>query len=154
MTILLTGGTGKTSLLLTKHLTRTSTPFILASRSAGKPGSTPSTAADMPAVHFDWLDPSTHDNPFRYQAEHMPGEEGKISAVYLIAPVMPEPAPVMNAFVDMAVQKYGVRRFVFMTGSTTQKGDRFVGGVWTHLMELGVEWCVLRATWFMGGYCS
>jgi festuclavine dehydrogenase len=103
----------------------------------------------MPAVHFDWLDPSTHENPFRYQEEHMAGG-GKISAIYLIAPGIADPAPVVNKFLDLAVEKYGVKRFVFMTGSSAEKGGGSVGEVWAHLAELGVEWCVLRATWFMG----
>jgi hypothetical protein len=59
----------------------------------------------------------------------------------------------MNAFVDLAVQRYGVRRFVLLAGSSTEVGGWHVGNVWAHLAELKVEYCVLRPTWFMGAWC-
>ena len=56
----------------------------------------------------------------------------------------------MIAFVDLAI-KHGVKRFVMLTGSETERsGKVHSGAVWQHLEDTGVEYCVLRATWFMG----
>jgi uncharacterized protein YbjT (DUF2867 family) len=56
----------------------------------------------------------------------------------------------MIAFVDLAI-KHGVKRFVMLTGSEASRGGGVgSGGTWQHLEDTGVEYCVLRATWFMG----
>ena len=56
----------------------------------------------------------------------------------------------MIEFVDIAI-KQGVKRFVMLTGSEAEKGGSVDSGrAWQHLEETGVEYCVLRATWFMG----
>ncbi len=141
MAILVTGGTGKTSTRLAGLLQDAKIPFLLASRKAETEAS-----SGMPATQFDWLDSSTYENPFQYK---FPGGE-IISAIYLIAPPVPDPVPSMTAFVDYAAKKHGVRRFVFLTGTTTEKGGVYVGKFWQHLVDIGVEYCVLRATWFMG----
>ena len=144
MAILLTGGTGKTSVRLARFLQDAKIPFILASRKAeaGAP-------SGMQAVKFDWLDSSTYDNPFQHKFH---GGEG-ISAVYLIAPEVSDPVPIMNSFIDHAVKKHGVKRFVLLTGSSVDKGGYYHGKVWSHLVDIGVEYCVLRATWFNGALC-
>ncbi|KAL9089281.1 MAG: hypothetical protein Q9165_005849 [Trypethelium subeluteriae] len=77
----------------------------------------------MPAVGFDWNDSSTFENPFQYQFPH--GET--IRAVYLVAAGNADPAPKMNAFIDLARQKYGVKRFVLIAGSSTEPGERHIG---------------------------
>lgn len=41
-----------------------------------------------------------------------------ISAIYLIAPEMQDSTPSMIAFADLAVQKHGVKRFFFLSGSS------------------------------------
>lgn len=143
MAILLTGGTGKTSIRLARFLQDAKIPFLLASRKgeAGAP-------SGMQATKFDWLDSSTFENPFQHKFSG-----GKsISAVYLIAPEVPEPSPSMTAFVDLAVNKHGVKRFVLLTGNSAEKGGVYVGKLWQHLVDIGVEYCVLRATWFMGTF--
>lgn len=136
MAILLTGGTGKTSIRLAHFLQDAKIPFILASRKAqaGAP-------SGMQAVKFDWLDSSTFENPF---------QGATISAVYLIAPEVADPATSMNAFVDHASQKHGVKRFVLLGGSVVTKGGIHVGKVWEHLVESGLEYAILRPSWFMG----
>ena len=136
MAILLTGGTGKTSIRAAGFLQDAKIPFLLASRKgqAGAP-------SGMQAVKFDWLDSSTYENPFQ-------GEN--ISAVYLIAPEVQDPATPMNAFVDHAAQKHGVKRFVLMAGSSVVKGGHHVGKVWERLAEAGLEYAVLSPSWFMG----
>jgi festuclavine dehydrogenase len=143
MAILLTGGTGKTSVCTARLLQDANIPFLLASRRGE--GAAPS---GMPATKFDWLDSSTFEAPFQYK---FPAGES-ISAVYLVSPEVADPAPQMNAFVDHAIKEHGVRRFVLIGGSTSEPGGPHVGKVWTHLMDLGVEYCVLRPTWFMGRF--
>lgn len=94
----------------------------------------------------DWLDDSTYGNPFKHSS--IDGE--KVSAVYIVQPENEDPVTPTNAFIDYAVQKHGVKRFVLFTGSTAEKGGPVPGKVWEHLDQLGVEYCVLRASWLMG----
>ncbi|KAI9647177.1 hypothetical protein NHQ30_003560 [Ciborinia camelliae] len=142
MAILVTGGTGKTSLQLAHHLQSASIPFLLASRKA------PSTApAGMQAIKFDYTDPSTYQTAFSHKFPHYE----VITAVYLVAPEIIDPVPAMNAFIDVAV-KNGVNRFVLLGGSDFEKGGDYIGGVWQHLDNLGVEYSVLKATWFMDNF--
>ena len=145
MAILLTAGLGKTSQRITRFCQESSITFLLASR-RGQSGA----PAGMPAVTLDWTDPSTFENPFQYEFSN--GQT--IQAVYLVAAGTADPAPNMNAFVDLARLKYGVQRFVLVGGSTTEPGERHVGKVWSHLLETGVEYSILRPTWFMGTYAS
>lgn len=141
MAILLTGGTGKTSVRIARFLQEAKTPFLLASR-RGKAAAPP----EMPATKFDWLDSSSFENPFQHK---FPGGES-ISAVYLVAPEVADPTSPMNGFVDYAIREHGVKRFVLIGGSSSEPGGHHVGKVWQHLLDLGVEYCVLRPSWFMG----
>lgn len=126
MTALLTGGTGKTATCVADFLEEAKIPCISASRSG--------------ETKFDYTDSSTYENPFKH---------GSISAVYLVAPGVPDPVPPMSDFIDLTVKK-GVKRFVLIGGGTIEKGGHYIGGVWQHLDDIGVEYCVLRPTWFMG----
>ena len=141
MAILLTGGTGKTALRVARLLQDANISFLLASRRGA-------TAAPegMPAVKFDWLDSSTFDQPFNYDFK----DQETVSSVYLISPEIAEPAPPMNEFIDLAVRKHQVKRFVLLAGNSIEKDGYHVGKVWQHLVDLGVEYCIIRATWFMG----
>ena len=141
MAILLTGGTGKTSTRIARFLQDAKIPFVLASRNAqaGAP-------AGMQAVKFDWLDPLTFEYPFHHG---FPDGE-TISAVYLVAPTVPDPVPWMIAFVDLAFKKHGVKRFVLLASTSSKPGGPHVGMVWQHLIDIGAEYYVLRPTWFMG----
>lgn len=146
MAILLTGGTGKTSIRIARMLQGNQIPFVLASRRG------PSTAPQgMPATTFNYLDPSTFANPFSQKHDELP-DGAKISAIYLVSPEIQEPSPPMIDFVDFAFNQHGVRRFVLLTGSSAEKGGCHVGKLWQHLEDLGAEYTVLRATWFMGMY--
>ncbi|KAI9743498.1 MAG: hypothetical protein M1818_002811 [Claussenomyces sp. TS43310] len=140
MAILLTGGTGKTSIRLARFLQEAKIPFLLASRKA-------ETAAPsgMRATKFDWLNASTFEKPFQHA---FPNGE-RIAALYLVAPEVSDPAPSMTAFIDHAATAHGVKRFVLLAGSSAELGGAGVGKVWQHLVDLGVEYCVLRPTWFM-----
>ncbi|KAL9031141.1 MAG: hypothetical protein Q9196_000817 [Gyalolechia fulgens] len=143
MAVLLTGGTGKTSTRLGKLLQNAGIPFLLASRrgeAAAPPG--------MPAIKFDWLDESAYDKPFEYS---FPNGE-KINAIYLVAPDVADPVPPMNAFIDHAFEKHGVKRHVLLTDSATDKGGFHTGKVWEHLVDRKLEYCVLRCTWFMENF--
>lgn len=141
MAVLLTGGTGKTSVRTARLLQDANIPFLLASRKAEA-----AAPSGMPATRFDWLDSSTFQSPFQHR---FPDGE-RISAVYLVAPEVADPAPPMNAFIDYAVSEHGVGRFVLCAGSSAELGGPYHGKVWQHLVDVGVGYCVLRPTWFMG----
>ncbi|OZJ04494.1 hypothetical protein BZG36_02663 [Bifiguratus adelaidae] len=130
MAVLLTGGTGKTSVRIARFLQDAKIPFLLASRRGEA-----AAPSGMPATKFDWLDDSTFEKPLQHK---FPGGEG-IYAVYLVAPEVADPAAPMNAFVDYAIKEHGVNRFVLI-------------GVWQHFVDIGVEYCVLRPTWFMENF--
>lgn len=141
MAVLLTGGTGKNSTRISHSLLEAKIPFVITSRKgqAGAP-------EGVQAVKFDWLDASTYENPFQHE---FPGGV-KINAVFLVQPEVFDPETSMNAFIDYAVEKHSVKRFVLLTGSMMEQGGPQMGKVWQHLIDAGVEWCVLRCTWFMG----
>ena len=142
MAIILTGGVGKTALPIARSLQDAKIKFVLASRrgeTAAPPG--------MEAAKFDWLDSSTFENPFQHKSIH--GES--ISAVYLVAPdSLLDPTEPVTAFIDFAVNKYGVKKFVLLASSIIDIGGEHVGKVWQHLVDIGADHCVLRPTWFMG----
>lgn len=143
MAILLTGGTGKTAREIASLLQNAKIPFVSASRKGGSTASSPESW-----VKFNFLDPDTFENPFKHE---FPNGQS-ISAVYLVTPEAADPVPPLKSFIDFAVQK-GVQRFVLLTGSTAEPNSPSVGQVWNHLIELRVEYCVLRASWFMGTPC-
>jgi festuclavine dehydrogenase len=135
MTILLTGGTGKTSLRLASLLSNASIPVLLTSRRGPSASSTHST------VQFNWTDDTTWNNPFTTSPD--------ISAIYLLSGDLSDPAPILNAFIDLAIEK-GVKRFVVCSGSSCEYGGPFHGKIWQKLVESKVEFAVLRPSWFMG----
>ncbi|KAL0576715.1 hypothetical protein V5O48_005282 [Marasmius crinis-equi] len=132
MTILLTGGTGKTSTPLANLLRDSKIPFLLTSRR---------DVAEPHFVRFDWTDPSTFGNPF--------SKADNITAIYLVGPEIADPFIPMNEFVEFAVKEHGVKRFVLMAGSDGPGEGNQVGKVWQKLLDLGVEYCVLHGNWFM-----
>ncbi|KAI9666742.1 MAG: hypothetical protein M1831_001517 [Alyxoria varia] len=177
MAILLTAGTGKTSRRLSHILSSNNVPFLLASREGASSSKLP--WPDAPATTFDWTDESTWENPFR-DAEKLATKsssavntvdktalESSISntdtalkrnsptnAVYLVAASVQEPVQPMKRFIDFCVDKYGIKRFVLLAGQGIEKGGVHVGPVWAYLEETGLEFAVLRATWFMDNFCD
>lgn len=135
MTILLTGGTGKTSLRLASLLSNASVPVLLTSRRG------PSASSTHPTVQFNWTDDTTWNNPFTTSPD--------ISAIYLLSGDLSDPAPILNAFIDFAIEM-GVKRFVVCSGSSCEYGGPFHGKIWQKLDESKVEFAVLRPSWFMG----
>ncbi|KAH8661395.1 hypothetical protein BGZ60DRAFT_455250 [Tricladium varicosporioides] len=142
MAILLTGGTGKTSLGIAYLLKDAKIPFVIASRK-GQEGVPPG----MQGARFEWTDSSTLESALNYK---FPGKE-KISAVYLVPPKIADLETSMNALVDLAVKK-GVKRFVLCTGSSTTQDGRGVGKVWQHFVNLKVDYTILLCTWFMENF--
>jgi len=134
MTTLITGGTGKTGGRLAQLLQENDHPVIIASRSGTAP-------SPLKAVKFDWLDSSTFKNPFNAAND--------IDKVYLIAPPIFDSLPVVKPFIDYAISR-GVKRFVHGSSSAMDKGDITDGKIHEYLVDLGVDYTILRPTWFIG----
>lgn len=140
MTILITGGTGKTGLKLARLLHEAKHSILLASRSGKVP-------APFHGVAFDWFNPSTYENPFNAVTP-----DNAIDSVYLVGPsVQIDYLGNMRAFIDLAKAK-GVKRFVMMSASSYVSGSPAMGKVHEYLEGLGVDYCILRPTWFQGVY--
>jgi len=141
MSILLTGGGGYTTRFVGQYLQKVNVPFIVTSRKgqAGAP-------AGMRAVKFDFSDPLTYEAPFQHQ---FPNSE-KISAIYVVPPQAADPISLIHAFIEHAAQKHAVKRFIVVTGSSTERDGPYIGEVWRHLEEMKVEFSIIRASWFMG----
>lgn len=139
MSILLTGGTGKTSLRIARILSSADVPYIVASRSGKSP------IRDGLPCTFDWNDESTWKNPWNLSPD--------VKAVWLVAPPSFEPVKVMKPFIEMA-RKRGCERFVLLSTTVAEEGGPLMGAVHAYLKGLGeaegVEWCAMRPTWFMG----
>ena len=146
MTILLTGSSGKTSSRLAALLTP-SHQILIASRSGA-------SVNDIPAVKFDWNDPSTYTNPY----SHPQAQKSPIKAIYLVTRTgSTDPIVEMKPFIDIARER-GVKRFVLLSTIREDENTPGKGKVHKYLKELevekGVEWTVLRPTWFMGEFSS
>ncbi|EYE93989.1 NAD(P)-binding protein [Aspergillus ruber CBS 135680] len=140
MTILLIGGTGKTAVRLARFLQNNNHQFLLASRRGQS-----AAPAGMPAVRFDWMDKASWKEAFKYRSAA--GED--VRAIYLMEPLVAEPWKPMNEFIDYARQEQGVGRFVLVAGTSSQPGKPGMGMVWQHFMDTGVDYAVLRPSWFM-----
>jgi uncharacterized protein YbjT (DUF2867 family) len=120
-TILVTGATGKTGSRIVERLAGTQHEVRIGSRSA-----TP---------RFDWADRSTWARALR----------GVDAAYISFFPdlAVPGTGAVIQSFVDLAVES-GVRRLVLLSGrgeDEAQRCEEIVRGA-------GVEWTILRASWF------
>jgi len=133
MTILVTGGTGKTGSILSRLLKEANQSVLIASRGGIAPH-------PYKAVKFDWFDDKTFENPFK--------ADSNIDRVYLVLPVVFDRLDVVKPFVDVAISK-GVKRFVLLgaTGPnrTMEKLDKY-------LSDIKVEYTVLRPTWFQQNF--
>lgn len=145
MTILLTGGTGKTATALVPYLESSKTPYLLTSRSASSSNNT---------VQFDFTIPSTYSNPFTLASKN----NSPVKAIYLVLPMQaPDCVKVTSNFIDFARNEHDVRRFVLLGASNVVKGG--VGphaAVWDYLSGLQeegkVEATILKCTWFLGKF--
>ncbi|KAG5987948.1 hypothetical protein E4U43_004893 [Claviceps pusilla] len=138
MTILLTGGSGKTAEHIANLLREAKLPFIIGSRS-----SNPHTVQRHRT--FDWLDEATFNNVQSVDEEMEP-----VSVVWLVSPPILDLAPPVILFIDFASSR-GVKRFVLLSASTVEKGGPAMGLIHAHLDTIeGVSYTVLRPSWFMG----
>ncbi|KAK0461640.1 uncharacterized protein EV420DRAFT_120245 [Desarmillaria tabescens] len=137
MTTLITGGKGKTALRLARLMKDANKPFLVASRSGGDP------ADESPSCRFDWLDPTAYANPWS-KAED-------ITSIYFVPPQVMDMLPPMKAFIDYCREK-GVKRFVLLSASVVEPGGPAAGKVHEYLATIGVDYCVLRPTWFMENF--
>ena len=142
MTILLLGGRGKTASRIASLIHAANLPFLVASRST-------SPTSPYHQAYFDWTKEDSYESPFiKASTEGM----APISTVYLVPPPMIDLAPPIIHFVDFARQR-GVKRFVLLSDSTVGKGGPTTGQVHEYLDSLkGIEYAVLRPTWFMGTF--
>ncbi|KAF8970143.1 ergot alkaloid A [Flammula alnicola] len=136
MTTLITGGTGRTGLALAKLLHAANYPVLITSR-AGK-GPEP-----FKAVKFDWLDKTTFENPFN--------ADPSIDRVYLVIPSVFDVLSAVQPFIDLAVSK-GVKRVVLVSASQVEPDDIPIGKVHKHLLDIGIDYTVLRPTWFQQNF--
>ena len=128
MTILLTGGTGKTTSRLAVLLKQQGEPVLLASRSG-------SSLHDLQACRFDWLDDTTYENPFKVTSG--------ISALYIVPPEIDDMLSPVRAFIDYARGK-GVSRFVLLSSSAIESGGPAHGKIHEYIESLNVEYGILR----------
>ncbi|KDR72515.1 hypothetical protein GALMADRAFT_281286 [Galerina marginata CBS 339.88] len=142
MTTLIIGGTGKTGLPLARRLEAAGHPVLLTSRAGKAPA-----PFDNRAVAFDWHDPTTFANPFNFKCDT------PVDRVYIIGPAMysDEELGIVRPFIDLARER-GVRRFVLLTASGIEAGGESLGKVHGYLVDSGVEYAVLRPTWFMDNF--
>ncbi|OJD15146.1 hypothetical protein AJ78_04571 [Emergomyces pasteurianus Ep9510] len=158
MTILVLGGRGKTAHRLAAILSTTAPeiPFLVASR-------TISPTSTYKQAQFDWLDESTWAQPFTMASaspslrNSAAGGASPITAVYIVAPPVLDMVPPMKNFIDFA-RGQGAKRFVLLSASSFERGGPAMGQVHDYLAQLGenrekggggIEWAVLRPTWFM-----
>ena len=134
MTVLVTGGTGKTGLVLSRLLKEANISVLICSRSGTAP--TP-----YKAVKFDWFDEKTFENPFK--------TDPNIDRVYLIVPSVMGQLSTVKPLIDLAISK-GVKRFVLLTASQAEIGSPvLMGKVHEYLLNIKVDYTVLRPTWFI-----
>ena len=135
-TILLLGGTGKISSRIAPLLSKANYTTIQASRS-GNAASCPNCSG----VKFDWFDETTYRILF---------SDSKISAIFIVAPPLLEGLPLVQKFVEIA-RESGVTRFVLLSASIIDVGDGpAMSRVSGYIEGLGLEYAILRPTWFMG----
>ncbi|MFD1146364.1 NAD(P)H-binding protein [Saccharothrix hoggarensis] len=118
MTILVIGATGKTGRRVTTALEDRGVAHRPVSRRS--------------AIRFDWADESTWDAAL----------DG-VTAVYLVPPAMTLSDEEVAAFVPRAVAA-GVRRIVVLSARGIMPDD----GRERAVRESGVDWTILRPTWF------
>jgi uncharacterized protein YbjT (DUF2867 family) len=133
-TILLIGGTGKVGSSIARRLKEYEHPTIIASRRGIAP-------PGFIGCQFDWLDEETYNAPFQ--------KAQSITSVFLTAPGEIDVFTPMKAFIDFARMK-GVKRFVLLSASVFKAGGPAMGQVHQYLIDIGVDYAVLRPTWFMG----
>jgi festuclavine dehydrogenase len=136
-TILLLGGTGKVGSRIAPLLAEANYSVLQASRSGNSAASIPNCSG----VKFDWFEESTYALPF---------SGSRIEAVFIISPPIIDTLAPTKKFVEIAREK-GVGRFVLLSASVLEVGDGpAMSQISKYISELGVDYAILRPTWFMG----
>ena len=102
------------------------------------------------AVKFDWSDEKTFENPFIADPDI-----DRIYLILLLLPVIGQLATVKN-FIGLVIST-GVKRFVFLTASVVEIGGQVFELMWKvheYLVNIKVEYTVLRPTWFIRTYLT
>ncbi|PPQ79600.1 hypothetical protein CVT25_003480 [Psilocybe cyanescens] len=136
MTTLITGGTGRTGLALAKLLHNINKPVLIATRSGKAP-------EPFKAVTFDWFDATTHEAAL--------SPEANVDQVYIVPAPASSDASVVIAFVNLAISR-GVKRFALLSATIFEPDSKSyvpVGVVHQHLLDTGVDYVVVRPTWFI-----
>ena len=134
MTVLVTGGRGTTGSILSRLLKEANQSVLICSRSDNAP-------CPYKVVKFDWFDEKTFENPFK--------TDPNIDRVYLVVPSVIGQLSTVKPFIDLAISK-GVKRFVLLTASQADIGSPvLMVKVHEYLLNIKVDYTVLRPTWFM-----
>jgi festuclavine dehydrogenase len=137
VTVLLLGGTGKVASRIVPLLSDANYYVLQASRSGKSDASYPNCSG----VKFDWFDESTYALPF---------SGSKVDAVFIVSPPIIDSLAPTRKFVDIARDK-GVSRFVLLSASILEVGDGpAMSQASKYISELGVDYAILRPSWFMG----
>ncbi|KAL2884384.1 hypothetical protein SGCOL_000329 [Colletotrichum sp. CLE4] len=146
--VLVLGGTGKVGRQITKLFATTSTPTFQASRSGAV--TTEPDAENIKPIAFDWGNEATWTAALDLGA----------TSIFLVAPLVMDMLPPMQAFIDRARRQGPIIRFVLLSGSLTEPdiNGYAMGRPHAYLKELGdtgqVEWAALRPTWFQQNFAE
>ncbi|TQN30195.1 uncharacterized protein YbjT (DUF2867 family) [Haloactinospora alba] len=129
MTVLITGGTGKTGHPLAAELREHGSDIRVASRTPGREG-----------AFFDWADPGSHRPVVR-----------GVERLYLVPPLLSvDPMPMVRPFLD-AAHAEGVRRVVVLSSSAVLADAPGLAELRFVAREFP-EWAVLRPSGFMQNF--
>jgi festuclavine dehydrogenase len=137
--VLLLGGTGKISSRIAPLLSQNGHTILLASRS----GTCKTTLPHVRGVHFDWFDESTWSSLFTSHS---------INSVFLVAPPIMDCVSLMKSFIDLCLH-HQIKRLVLLSASVADVADGpAMGQMADYVKGLGVEYAILRPTWFMENF--
>lgn len=139
-TILLLGGTGKVSSRIAPLLSQNKYTTLLASRS----GTCKAALPHVQGVKFDWFDESTWSTVFT--------NHPTIRSIFIIAPPIMDCVPLMKSFIDFSLS-HGAKRLVLLSASVADVADGpAMGQVADYVKALGIEYAILKPTWFMENF--
>jgi len=121
-TVLVPGGTGKTGRRVAERLAARGVSMRIGSRSGEPP--------------FDWGDEATWEPALR--------DVGSVYLTYYPDLAIPGAVVAVRSFSEVATSS-GVRRLVLLSGRGEPEAERAERVV----QEAGVQWTILRSTWFM-----
>ncbi|KAJ2912561.1 hypothetical protein MD484_g7861, partial [Candolleomyces efflorescens] len=134
MSTLLTGGTSQIGLALAKRLKAAGRDVIFGTRSPSK------VPSGYKHVLLDWSDPSTFANAFN--------TPDRIENLYILPPPSTlGQLDITKPFIDLAIEK-GVKKFALLSATNTAKGGFGPGAIHGYLDSTGVDYFVLKPTWF------